>query len=107
MTLFDKRVLPLISGLALGAILVWTPCSSQEILTARGIVLDVRGASVIKTESLTIKTEDGRVVTFKVGPEVGPEWSPGHLRQHALAGEAVTVRYQKSGDALLAIKITD
>ena len=105
------RALHRISALLLGAALAWTPfiaaCSNQEILTVRGIVLEVQGASVVKTESLTIKTEDGRIVTFKVGPEVGPEWSPGHLRQHAIAGEPVTVRYQKTRDALLAIKITD
>ena len=77
----------------------------------RGVLLDVRAASIVHAESVTLRDDDGRVWTFRVDPEVATNrqepQSAAHLRQHLALGDAVRVRYRDTPDGPLAVRILD
>jgi hypothetical protein len=87
-------------------------CASQPpARTERGILLDVQGASLQRVESFTLRTDDGRELTFRTAPNFneGPShsMSPGHMRQHMALAEPVTVTYREEGNSLVALSATD
>ncbi len=70
-----------------------------------GLVVEVAGRNIVELETLGIRAEDGTVWTFTAE---GPlEFSPSHLREHQLFGEAVTVSYVRRGELLVAVEIGD
>ena len=87
-------------------------CASQpSARTARGILVDVQGASLQRVESFTLRTDDGRELTFRPAPDfnagVSHSMTPGHMRQHMALAEPVTVTYREEGGSLVALSATD
>jgi hypothetical protein len=87
-------------------------CASQPTTrTERGILLDVQGASLQRVESFTLRTDDGRELTFRTAPNFNEgashSMSPGHMRQHMALAEPVTVTYREEGSSLVALSATD
>jgi len=72
----------------------------------RGIVIAVQASSLARADAITIRTDDGRELTFRVDP--GVDMTPGHLREHMTLGEPVVVEFTRSPDgSALAVRIQD
>ena len=71
----------------------------------RGVIVAVEARLVAQAESVTVRTDDGRELVFRVDPAV--DVSPGHLREHMTLAEPVLVTYRVEGDGLLALRIDD
>ncbi len=71
----------------------------------KGLVVEVVGRNIVEIEFLRIRTEDDQVWTFTAeGPLA---FSPSHLREHQLFGQAVVVSYVRRGDVLVAVEVGD
>ena len=77
----------------------------REPQTVRGVLLDVAARSLTELRSFEVRTEDGRRLSFRVEGDVG--MTPGHLREHMLRAEPVTVTYRASADGLVALHLED
>jgi hypothetical protein len=80
--------------------------------TARGILIDVQGASLQRAESFTLRTDEGREMIFKPAQEfnvgVSHAMTPGHMRQHMALADPVTITYREELDGVLtALSATD
>jgi hypothetical protein len=87
-------------------------CASQPPEhTERGILVDVQGASLQRVESFTIRTDEGRELTFRPAPDFNAEAShsmtPGHMRQHMALADPITVSYREEAGSLVALSATD
>lgn len=71
----------------------------------RGLVTDVRPRDLGHADSITLQTEQGRIVQFRVANTV--TFTPGHLREHLVFAEPVTVTYVDGPDGPVATAITD
>jgi hypothetical protein len=101
------------------AALVLSACGSGQpasappgTRTARGILVDVQGASLQRAESFTLRTDDGRDMVFKPAQEfnvgVSHAMTPGHMRQHMALAEPVTITYREELDgSMIALSATD
>ena len=76
--------------------------------SARGVVLNVESASILRVDAITILTADGRHVRFAVdeSTDLGG-FTASHLRSHGLEGDPVTVNFKNEGDELVAVRLTD
>ncbi|HLI25707.1 MAG TPA: hypothetical protein VKZ60_01465 [Chloroflexota bacterium] len=93
----------LLAGMLLGA----AACTGGSPQTVRGVVVAVEARSLARAEAFTLRADDGRELTFRLGPEVDRAWTPGHLREHAALGEPVVVTFTREGDALVAVRLAD
>ena len=81
------------------------PGSSNTTGQVKGLIVGVVGRNIVELETLRVRAEDGKVWTFTAE---GPlEFSPSHLREHQLFGQAVVVSYVRQGESLVAVEITD
>jgi hypothetical protein len=72
----------------------------------RGNVIAVQASSLARADAITIRTDDGRELTFRVDP--GVDMTPGHLREHMTLGEPVVVGYTRAPDgSAVAVRIED
>jgi hypothetical protein len=75
------------------------------------VLVDVESREIQNADSVTLRTDDGATLVFRVSPEVAsnPDHrnSASHLRAHMIAGDPVIVRYRTIDDGLLAIQIAD
>jgi hypothetical protein len=72
---------------------------------ARGLIVNVQARSIVATEAITLRTDDGRELTLRV--DAAADMTPGHLREHMTLGEPVLVTYQQTPEGLLATRIDD
>lgn len=73
--------------------------------TVRGVLLQVQASSISQADEIEVRAEDGRVLRFAVSEEVS--MTPGHLREHMMFGQPVTVTYRVAPSGLVAIDIQD
>jgi hypothetical protein len=99
---------------ALGAIvagvvvLLWTGfvfASRSGEQRVRGVVTQVTARDIGHAETITMRTEDGRELQFKVAPDELK--TPGHLREHMTYGSPLIVYYRQEGDALVTVRMED
>jgi hypothetical protein len=107
----DRRrliAIPLVAGglVALGAG-AWVATSGSREPQLRGVVIGVESRDLGHAAAITIQTAEGRQQRFLVDPSVDPHWTPGHLRDHMLLAEPITVFYRQAGSDLAAYRITD
>lgn len=67
--------------------------------------MNVQARSIVETESITLRADDGRELVFRVDRAV--DFTPGHLREHMALAQPVLVTYEQTPDGLLAVKIDD
>lgn len=79
------------------------PAATSRV--ARGHIIDVQARDIRQAESVQFRTEGGDVLRLKVAESV--KVTPGHLREHMLQGEPVTVTYEMRSDGPLATAIDD
>ena len=71
----------------------------------RGQIVEVISRNISKVETLRVRDDQGKVLTFATEGYVG--FTPSHLREHQLFGQPVLVTYIQQGDRLIAVRITD
>lgn len=79
--------------------------------TVRGVLLEVVSPSISQVQRFTLRTDDGRELTFfpASGFNAGAAhaMSPGHMRQHMAVAEPVRVTYRDDEGTLVALSATD
>lgn len=71
----------------------------------RGIITDVRPRDIAHTDSILLRLESGEELRLAVADSV--QVPPGHLREHMVFAEPVTVTYLERPDGALATEIID
>jgi hypothetical protein len=71
----------------------------------RGQIVEVVSRNIAEIELFTIRDENGLEYTFTTDGFV--EFTPSHLKEHQLFGQAVLVSYVKQEGRLVAVKIGD
>ncbi|PKB63620.1 MAG: hypothetical protein BZY80_06355 [SAR202 cluster bacterium Io17-Chloro-G2] len=83
--------------------------TGQEPRQVAGMVVEVVARDIDEVETLRIRDSAGKVWTFTTEGYAG--FTPAHLREHQLFGDAVTVTYQErdrlEGLVLVASLIAD
>jgi hypothetical protein len=96
------------AGVSLAAILLVAACNGT-LQSASGVVLQVNGASLTQIDSFVLRTSDGQILTFTVGPVTFDQTSfpPQHLREHQQLAQPVKVTYRVEDGKNVAIKLED
>ena len=94
---------------AFGAIVACGPDDSttSEQKTVRGQLTDVQAESFLDLNSITVAADDGRSYTLQGRGRQHTGFLPSHLREHMVAGEAVTVTFHEEDGALVLDSIED
>jgi hypothetical protein len=71
----------------------------------RGQIVEVVARNITEVETLRIRNNSGRELTFSTEGFAG--FTPSHLKEHQLFGQSVLVFYVVKGDQLIAVNITD
>lgn len=106
------RRLPLL--VALGALVVAVAVALGGALgsgrqTVTGWVVGVESRSLTDVAGFTLRTQDGRVLEFRVGPlELDRGGFPaGHLREHLALSQPVVVAWRDEGGQRIAVRLED
>jgi hypothetical protein len=74
-------------------------------------LLDVVSPSIQQVDSFSLRTDDGRELSFVTAPEFNKgaahAMTPGHMRQHMALADPVLVTYREEGGKLVALSATD
>lgn len=96
--------------LALGAIaiaVVLAGCGSSNVVA--GFVVDVRSSSLTEIDSVTLRTNDGETMTFRIDTlELGEDAFPAtHLREHMALNQPVAVAFREEVGEKVAYRLKD
>ena len=105
------------TGLLVGVLLTWAVLAaaamacggerdqrdSSEIVT--GMIVEVEARSMVDLDSLTVRDAGGTTWRF-VAREVRG-FTPSHLNEHRVLGQAVTVSFHRENGELIVETITD
>jgi len=76
-----------------------------------GVLVNVESQQIVYANSITLRTNDGRELTFRVTPDVAqnPDHpnTASHLRQHMMMADPVTVEYRDTPNGPEAVSILD
>lgn len=82
-----------------------SPLPERSVL---GVVTAVDSAGLADVRSFTIRTDDGRTMTFALGPlENATEFPPGHLGEHLASSEPIRVWFRDDDGGQVAYRIED
>jgi hypothetical protein len=85
-----------------------TTSSPPAETTVVGVVIAVDSAGLADVRGFTIRTDDGRSLTFVLGQlENGAEFPPGHLGEHLASSEPVRVWFHEEVGGSVAYRIED
>jgi hypothetical protein len=86
-------------------------CVAPQTQSVRGVLLDVVSPSIQQVDSFTLRTDDGRELSFLAAADfnkgVSHVMTPGHMRQHMALADPVLVTYREDGGKLIALSATD
>lgn len=95
------------------AAIALTACAPPPAPTksVRGVLLEVRAASLQQLDTFTLRTDDGQELNFKAASDFNKGsthvMSPGHMRQHMALAEHITVHYREESGTLVATSAED
>ena len=95
-------------AIALAALTVTLACGDEskgQELRVRGLVVEVRAASLTELSFLSVRDDRGTLWEFTAQGFAG--LTPSHLREHQAFQQPVTVRYVETPDGLVAVSLTD
>jgi hypothetical protein len=85
--------------------------ATPQTQTVRGVLLDVQTSSPQKLDQFTLRTDDGRELTFVAASDFNAGAShamtPGHMRSHMALAEPVSVTYREERGTLVAVVAAD
>jgi hypothetical protein len=86
-------------------------CATVTIREVRGILLDVQSHEIVNADTITLRSAEGAVRTYRVSPEVAADRThpntAAHLRQHMAAGDPVVVYYRETAEGPVAVQVVD
>ncbi len=95
-----------ITFILLAAAAVLTVACGGGERTVRGVVVEAEARSISEVAAFTIEEEgSGKVWTFQADRPVG--FTPSHIREHMMQGQAVTVRFRERDGLFIAVLVTD
>lgn len=91
------------------------PVSGTPAVSGLGLVSPVTGvlthidaAGLAEVTAFTLRLDDGREVTFRIGTlENGAEFPPGHLAEHLATSAPVRVFFRAEGLGLVVYRLED
>jgi len=96
-----------VAALALGFVVV-SAFGQPPPQTETGLVTAVDSSGLTNVRGFTIRTDDGRMVTFRIGAlENGAQFPPGHLLEHRATGVKIVVTYRQENGAFVAVRLDD
>jgi hypothetical protein len=75
--------------------------------TIRGQITDIRGASLLTFESISIFDDTGREWTFYSDGKRFSDFTPSHIREHMLSGASVEISFHRENAYLVIDGIRD
>jgi hypothetical protein len=73
-----------------------------------GIIVAIDAASLADVRSFTLRTTDGKQLTFGLAElQNGTQFPPGHLAEHQATAQPVRVFYRDAGGTLQALRLED
>jgi hypothetical protein len=73
-----------------------------------GVLTDIDSAGLTQVTGFTIRSGDGRSITFKIGTlENGAQFPPGHLAEHLATSSPVRVFFRAEGPDLVVYRLED
>jgi hypothetical protein len=96
------------ASVTLATVLLCAACGGT-LQSVIGVVLQVNGTSLTQIDSFVLRTAEGQIITFTVGPIAFDQTSfpPQHLREHQQLATPVKVTYRLDGDTRVATKLED
>ena len=73
----------------------------------RGTVASFEAKSLLELKSITVVSESGDVLEFFADGRRFEEFTPAHVREHMVLGDAVEVTYRESEGRLLIVSLQD
>ena len=80
---------------------------SADERTVRGRLTDVKAASLLEVESITVEPETGESFLLEADNRIFSGFTPSHLREHMLQGNLVTVTFHQEGERLVLNDVLD
>ena len=80
---------------------------SADELTVRGRLTDMKAASLLEVESVTVETETGESFLPEAEKRIFSGFTPSHLREHMLQGNLVTVTFHQEDERLVLNDVLD
>jgi hypothetical protein len=77
--------------------------NQQSFLEGR--VTNIIPRNISEIEILEIQTDDNQI--YKFGTTGFTGFTPSHIKEHQVTGQSIKVYYERSGNALIALEITD
>lgn len=91
------------------AVVLVGACGGDGERSAAGVIIDVQATSLTQIDSFTLRDNEGRVLVFRIAPDVTDDpqegFLPSHLRSHAVLAEQVVVFYREEQGELLALRL--
>jgi len=85
-----------------------TPSDAPSTSPVTGVLIDIDAAGLSQVTAFTLRLDDGRQLTFRIGTlENGAEFPPGHLAEHLATSSPVRVFFRREGPALVAYRLED
>lgn len=82
--------------------------STSEASTLDGVIVGVDAAGLDQVRGFSLRTTDGTIVEFTLGPLENPTaFPPGHLVEHQATAQVVRVWYRTEGAERVAIRLED
>ncbi len=105
----SRQALPLAVALvAAAALVVVLVGQAGGQRTDTGLVVDVDSAGLTDVRGFTLRTDDGRETTYRIGRlENGTDFPPGHLVEHLATAERVRVFYREESGERVAFRLED
>jgi hypothetical protein len=73
-----------------------------------GVLLTIDSKGLADVKGFTLRTGDGRELTFEIGTlENGADFPPGHLAEHLAGSIPVRVFFRADGDRLVVYRMED
>ncbi|MCZ6789147.1 MAG: hypothetical protein O7D33_04290 [Chloroflexi bacterium] len=99
-----ERLSAVVVGLFAVLVFLLAACGN-DLKTVHGVITDVQSRSLTEVATFSVQDSTGRPWSFETEGPIN--FTPSHIREHALMGQQVTVYYQAKGERLLAQRITD
>jgi hypothetical protein len=85
-----------------------SPGMSPVTSPVTGVLTHIDSAGLSKVTGFTMRLDDGREVTFRIGVlENGDQFPPGHLAEHLATSAPVRVYFRSEGGDLVAYRLED
>ena len=95
---------------SIGSPLTETPGASDQLPASpvTGILTGIESTGLTKVTGFSLRTADGREVSFRIGIlENGAQFPPGHLAEHLATSSPVRVFFRVDGGHLVVYRLED